>query len=906
MPKSGAPAARTEIDFQALARELLSMASRLVPDWLPGGTHAENDEYKAAPTSKGGPGDSWVVNLRKGKWAHFGSDDRGNDLVGLYAALFHACDQVAAGRALIENLHLQHCLKPRAGPPPAPRERSPVPPAGDSPAAAPDAAPKPHKAEKGEFVPLLPIPEHAGEPLAAHPFRGKPAHVWAYRRDGQRLGYVYRFVTSDGGKEVLPLVWGQSLANSQQKWVWKHWSHPKPLYLPGGTLRADVPVVIVEGEKCADALHALVGDEFDVLSWPGGTKSADKADWAWLLPAEGGAAPRRKVILWPDADYKRRQLTPSERAAGVAADSVDYLPARKQPGLVAMEKIAAILFAQQEPEIWLWRPPASPALASEAPPLSDGWDCADAIAQGWDADRVRAFLRAAPRWEPVARQGVDGPGSAGASGRSAGAAPDADDDPKAWRMGLLRNDEGAPRAVRENVVLALQSLPEVRGLIAFNEFSNDIIKLAAMPWGSPAGKWSEVDELLMGEWLVRSVFLPSMPRTTLEEGMRMVATRHQYHPVRQYLQGLRWDGQPRLNDWLMRAVVDAPDKLGRRTRKYLQRVGAWFLMGMVSRALRPGCKFDYMPILEGAQGMRKSSLLNVLAGDWFADTGFVLGDKDSLQMLQGRWLYEISELDAMARAEVTKIKAFVASRMDWYRASFDKRPREYPRQLVFAGTTNEHQYLVDPTGNRRFWPISVTRVIDTDWVSSVRDQLFAEALVRVQQGERFHPNQREELELFIPQQNARLVESPIEVRLLDYLVNHAEGQLATEVQIVFLLGAIGIDITKLGPGRFHEKQAGAALRKFGWERKRAPAKPGSKYRPWAYVRPDGWPACLNLDELDEPDARDDAPAQRSPGAQAPGQKPAAAAAEPADYDDSMAIPPGDASAAHESDGNDPF
>ena len=107
---------------------------------------------------------------------------------------------------------------------------------------------------------------------------------------------------------------------------------------------------------------------------------------------------------------------------------------------------------------------------------------------------------------------------------------------------------------------------------------------------------------------------------------------------------------------------------------------------------------------------------NHLAGEWFADTGFVLGDKDSLQMLQGRWLYEISELDAMARAEVTKIKAFVASKSDWYRASFDKRPREYPRQLVFAGTTNEHQYLVDGTGNRRFWPVDVTRVIDTEWV----------------------------------------------------------------------------------------------------------------------------------------------------------------------------------------------
>jgi putative DNA primase/helicase len=98
----------------------------------------------------------------------------------------------------------------------------------------------------------------------------------------------------------------------------------------------------------------------------------------------------------------------------------------------------------------------------------------------------------------------------------------------------MRNSEGAVKSVRENIVLALQSLPETRGKIAFNEFTNDIIKLADMPWGSPAGKWSEVDELHMGEWLAART-LPSMPRTTLEEGMRMVAARYTYHPVREYI-----------------------------------------------------------------------------------------------------------------------------------------------------------------------------------------------------------------------------------------------------------------------------------------------------------------------------------------------------------------------------------
>jgi putative DNA primase/helicase len=244
----------------------------------------------------------------------------------------------------------------------------------------------------------------------------------------------------------------------------------------------------------------------------------------------------------------------------------------------------------------------------------------------------------------------------------------------------------------------------------------------------------------------------------------------------------------------------------------------------------------------------------------------------------------------------------VASKSDWYRASFDKRPREYPRQLVFAGTTNEHQYLVDGTGNRRFWPVDVTRIIDTEWVAANRDQLFAEAWARLQQGERYFPTQREELELFLPQQRARMVESPIEIRILDHLVNDVEAAAKPEVQIVKLLAAIGIDITKLGPGRFHEKQAGTALRKFGWERKRS-SMPG---RPWVYVRPDNWPACMDLDELEEsPPQRPQAPAEVGEN-DARGRRRAAPAMtgeahERADYDDSIVLPSND-----ESGGDEPF
>lgn len=824
------------IDFKLLAAELLSRSESLVTSWISGGKTYRGSaglEYKCAGLD-GGAGGSCVINLDTGKWADFAVEgSQGGDLLSLYAAIRHANDQHAAARELVQDLNLGSSVISLV-----PAGDRPARASGESGAAkkaaekpAPAATKKPGKAgpEPEQFVTLSPVPAHAPAPVFKHAYRGEPDQVWKYTRDGETLGYVRRFTKSEGGKEVIPLTYGQSRETGTQKWIGKQWDEPRPLYLPGGALRPGLPCAVVEGEKCADALHGLLGETFNVVSWPGGGKAVDKASWDWLL-GEGVT----KVFVWPDADSKRRRLTAEEKAQGVDPDTVDFMPAGKQPGAQAAAKVAQIMDALGA-KVWV-TPIAAPGV------LVDGWDCADAIAEGWDAERCLAYLRTGVKYTALAPSVDDAIEPAGASGESADPA-----DPKIWRTALIRNQEGAAKPVRENVVLALQSIPQVRGKIAFNEFTNDIIKLQDMPWGSPAGKWTEVDELLMGEWLVRTHYLPSMSCTTLEEGMRMVATRHQYHPVREYLKRITWDGKPRLKDWLIRAVVGEPDKLKRKERAYLQRVGTWFLMGMVARAMYPGCKFDYMPILEGPQGMRKSTVLNVLAGDWFADTGFVLGDKDSLQMLQGRWLYEISELDAMARAEVTKIKAFIASRLDWYRASFDKRPREYPRQLVFAGTTNEHQYLIDGTGNRRFWPIDVTRIIDTEWVEEVRDELFAEAWHRVQAKEVYFPTIKEELELFLPQQNARMIESPIETRLLDYLVNNAEGQLKKSIQIVNALAGIQIDITKLGPGRFHEKQAGTAFKKFGWVRKRS-SLPG---RPWIYERPENWPDCMNLDDLDD-------------------------------------------------------
>ncbi len=798
------------IDFRALNEALLARAHLLVPDWLPGGVK-RGKEWVCGDLT-GGAGGSCSVNMESGVWKDFQSGDAGGDLVSLYAAIFCNGRQGDAGRELAERFGLAGVARP------------------SDPAPKPEAPPE---KRRSMWRPIVPVPDTAPAATFTHFHHGEASAVWEYRTpDGaQRLGYVCRFDRPDGGKEIMPLTWcvDESDARGTCKWHWKQFDEPRPLYVAGGALRG-LPVVPVEGEKCADAAHALLGAEFDFVSWPGGCQAAHKADWSWLAGAD--------VTGWADADLKREALSKAEKEQGVDPSTKPFKPLAKQPGYAAMAGILATLRADHGCTV---RMVPLPSPDQQAEP--DGWDVADAIAAGATADDVRARIVAARPFvvdDGALAAGVGRGNPRASTPAEAGAGERAGE--RAWRGHLLLTAQGAIKPVRENLVLALDGLPGrgiapapgCGGVIGFNAFTNDVMLLRDAPWGSPAGVWSEVDELKMGEYLVRDHWLPSCSRGTLEEAVRIVAHNHRFHPVRAYLDGLRWDGQRRLETWLQRACLvedewDMRDPL----QRYLARVGTWFLQAMCARIVHPGCKFDYMLILEGEQGMRKSSLFAALGGAYFADTGLVLGDKDSYQNLQGKWIYEFAELDSLGKADVTKVKSFVASSVDRFRASFDRRACDYPRQCVFGGTTNEDHYLTDPTGNRRFWPVRISRQIDIEWVLSVRDQLFAEAMERVRAGKRMHPTLEEERELFAPQQQHRQVENAIESAASRWLYDNAEGQIVDEISIVELLGKLGIGIDRLGPGRYHEKQAGAALRRMGWTEARS-SRPG---RPRVYRRP---------------------------------------------------------------------
>ncbi len=843
------------IDFAGLAHALLQQADSLVPAWLPGGD-IRGHEYVCADLG-GGKGGSLSVNLNTGVWCDFCGDDsdRGGDLTSLYAAI-HSLDQAAAARELMERYGVQRAGASPVQTPARQRARSEASGPDDEAPPPSDDAPATPARRKSLWRPVVPVPKDAP---ACDFWHWEYKHVeatWAYEFEGVLYGHVARFRTSDGGKEVVPYTWcvDEGDERGTRRWHQKQWGLPRPLFVPATLLAGDpstIPVVLVEGEKCALAGHQLLGHEFDFVSWPGGGNAWDKAAWGWLMG--------RTVILWPDADAKRARLTPTERKAGLDPASKPLLPEAKQPGMKAMVAIGSVLMADQGCTVSMCSVPGP----ADTP--NDGWDIADAIAGGWTAEQVRDFIRGAHAFVPPddaarAKVGKSTPSSAGAG-------IDEKDDPDLrWRSRLLTSQKGATLAVRDNLVLALDGIPTdgvpgiaaVQGVIAFNEFTNDVLKLKAPPWGGKPGVWEEEDELEMGNWLTREHWLPSMPRGTLEEAVLMVSKRHRYHPVRDRLERLRgsWDGEKRCATWLQRACM-AEDEPDADTQAYLARVGTWLLMAMAARVLPvrkegsrvvcgPGTKFDYMVIFEGAQGARKSTLASVLGWEYSADTGLVIGDKDSYQNLQGVWMYEWGELDSLNRSEVTRVKQFVSSHKDRFRASFDRRPKDYPRQVVFIGTTNEEHYLTDPTGNRRFWPVAVTREIDIAWVQANVDQLFAEALTYVDAGERFHPTAKEQRELFDPQQLERTVDNAIESEITRVLydeyqkpgVDGCNFALLPEVGMPYLLQRIGYTVDK--QTAVVMRQASSAMRRLGWPRR----KTSALGRPNVYCRPRELPARL--------------------------------------------------------------
>jgi predicted P-loop ATPase len=338
-----------------------------------------------------------------------------------------------------------------------------------------------------------------------------------------------------------------------------------------------------------------------------------------------------------------------------------------------------------------------------------------------------------------------------------------------WLAGAQVDHRGDPVSNIANAMLALRRVPVLARAFRFDEMSRQAILASELPCAEERDDEPDIlpravrdtDATQLQEWF-QWQGLKSIPRETVHSAIDLRARENAFHPVKDYVNSLKWDGVNRLDTWLCKYA-------GSELTPYAKGIGQMFFRAMVARIFEPGCKADYMLILEGPQGSRKSTVCAIIGGPWFSDSlpDVTLG-KDVSQHLRGKWLIEIAEMSAMSRAEDAALKAFVTRPVERYRPSYGRREVEEPRQCVFIGTTNKTTYLRDETGGRRFWPIKVGK-IDTDGLLRDRDQLFAEAVAQYLDGGRWWPDGEFERIHIACEQESRFDGDPWEEVVLEYL-----------------------------------------------------------------------------------------------------------------------------------------
>ncbi len=374
----------------------------------------------------------------------------------------------------------------------------------------------------------------------------------------------------------------------------------------------------------------------------------------------------------------------------------------------------------------------------------------------------------------------------------------------------------------DNILKALREAPEWQGVIRFNEFAArvEIHKeppFINCPWDGKPVVWADHHDTLAQEWAHLNGI--SVNRETIGQAIMTAAQENGYHPVRDYLDGLKWDTKPRLENWLMTyAGADAEDS--EKKRQYLQQVGAKWLISAVARVYEPGCKADHVLVLEGDQGIGKSSLLRILFDPWFTDCLPKLDSKDAAEATMGAWCIEIAEMAVWSKTDAEEGKAYISRQHERIRLPYGRHFTEWPRQCVFAGTINptECGWLKDPTGNRRYWVVEAGK-IDLEGIARDKDELFAEAVSRYKVGEPWHLIDASVIDTAKQEQAKRLQVDPWEDKIRDY----TEGK--PHVTIAELMGEQCLDISSSQQNSGTQKRMAAILRELGWI---APPKGGMK------------------------------------------------------------------------------
>ena len=318
-----------------------------------------------------------------------------------------------------------------------------------------------------------------------------------------------------------------------------------------------------------------------------------------------------------------------------------------------------------------------------------------------------------------------------------------EDDPS-WADRIQRTQEGKIKNTIDNALIILDGDPLLKGKFALNQFAGRGEVLGPLPWRKDNKRrlWSDTDNNGLYWYMERFWGLTS--RGNIDSALDIHASQHAFNEVTDYINGLMWDGAPRLDTLFI-------DYLGAEDTAYNRAVCRKAFTAAIARAMVPGHKYDNMVILTGPQGIGKSTLLDKMSRGWFNDSIRTFEGKDASELLQGVWLVEVSELDAFRKTDVSRIKQFLSLRADRYRAAYGRHVSELPRRCVFFGTTNTAEFLQDTTGNRRFWPVDVgvrphVKTVWRDLTDEVICQLWAEAKARWQAGESLYLTGDEEIQ----------------------------------------------------------------------------------------------------------------------------------------------------------------
>ena len=392
-----------------------------------------------------------------------------------------------------------------------------------------------------------------------------------------------------------------------------------------------------------------------------------------------------------------------------------------------------------------------------------------------------------------------------------------------------------------NIWRILREHPDLIGLVAFDEFAQTIVLKRPFPMST--ARSIRTSRNGCGATTTRPRFAASSirrasrkpPAGVVRDVVVLEAREHAFHPVRDYLSGLVWDGVHRMGrlflDHCGVAIPADPVEAANMTA-YVEAVTRCFFIGAVARVMAPGCKVDTMPVLEGVQGTLKSKLLRTIAvhDDWFSDSlPHSLDGKDARQHLAGKWIIELSELSQFRGSSVETLKSFLSCQVDKYRPPYGRNDVSVPRQCVFVGSTNARTYLHDPSGGRRFWPIRFTR-INVTAIQKLVPQLWAEAVAAWKDGDEWWLTPKME-KIAAEQQAGRLERDSWHEPVVDFVEGKRADQFFTISEIFDKLGVVAKERRK-----GDENRIGSVLNELGCQHVRRYYPPGSGNQKWGWVK----------------------------------------------------------------------